>query len=203
MKLHVGCGSRFLPGYIHVDCDASLHAHIDVQCTLDDLRRHFQPHSVEEIYACHVLEHVSRHSISKVFDIFFSLLVPGGLLRIAVPDIEAVARLYLTQKVPLYPTLYGLIWGGQKNQWDAHTCGFDFATLSQFLVNAGFEDVARYDWRTFLPGDYDDFSKCYIPHMDVENGTLVSLNVTAHCTSPKSPLESLLLYPIETTPILY
>ena len=40
----------------------------------------------------------------------------------------------------------------------------------------GFTNVERYDADEFLD-EKDDDSKCYIPHMDKENGELMSLNV--------------------------
>jgi len=47
------------------------------------------------------------------------------------------------------------------------------------LEDADFSGVAKYDWREFLPPDYDDYSRAYLPHMDFENGRQMSLNVVA------------------------
>ncbi|MEE8516667.1 MAG: hypothetical protein V3T02_08525 [Alphaproteobacteria bacterium] len=60
-----------------------------------------------------------------------------------------------------------------------HRTVYDFANLEQVLIAAGFKDVRRYDWRQTEHKDYDDFSQAYIPHMDKENGILISLNVEA------------------------
>ena len=58
MKLHIGCGEKFLPGYKHVD--ARKFPHVDyVTDNLDNLKM-FNDESVDEIYACHVLEHFPR-----------------------------------------------------------------------------------------------------------------------------------------------
>ena len=56
---------------------------------------------------------------------------------------------------------------------------YDFARLEKLLKAAGFVKVERYDWRDFLPADYDDYSRSYLPHMDFDNGRLMSLNITA------------------------
>ena len=53
MKLHLGCGKRYLEGYIHVDI--AEFEHIDYQLPIDDLST-FKSNTVEEIYASHVLE---------------------------------------------------------------------------------------------------------------------------------------------------
>jgi phage pi2 protein 07 len=142
--------------------------------------RCFEKESIDEIYACHVVEHISRHDVQRLFTLFFNILKPDtGILRISVPDIEKSIQLY-NSGVPLYPTLYGQFWGGQKNSFDYHTCGFDFKTINDFLLECNFKNVTRYDWKTFLPKDYDDYSKSYIPHMDFDNGINISLNIIAH-----------------------
>ena len=56
---------------------------------------------------------------------------------------------------------------------------YDFADLKKVLESAGFTNVHRYDWRTTIHREYDDYSQAYIPHMDKEHGTLISLNVEA------------------------
>ena len=57
MKLHIGCGEKFLPGYKHLDVRE--YPHIDYVTKADDLSM-FADESIEEIYACHVLEHFPR-----------------------------------------------------------------------------------------------------------------------------------------------
>lgn len=153
------------------------HDHVDIRCNILDLEKHFERGSVDEIYACHVLEHVSRHSIDAFFKVCSRVMRIGGVLRIAVPDMEQIFKLY-NDGTPLFPKLYGLIWGGQRDEYDYHTCGFDLATLGKFAARSGFGDCQRYRWQDFLPDAYDDYSRCFIPHMDFENGALVSLNVT-------------------------
>lgn len=69
--------------------------------------------------------------------------------------------------------------GGQYDDFDYHKCGFDFKTIKSFLEEAGFSSIQKYEWKEFLLEEYDDYSHCYHPHMDFENGTLVSLNIIA------------------------
>lgn len=177
MKLHIGCGKRYLPGWIHSDIQA--YPHIDIVCPIQELRTHIAPGSVDEIYACHVVEHVGRHEIKGTLIVLHDLLKPGsGVLRLSVPDLEAAIRLY-NEGVPLFPTLYGQFWGGQKNDHDYHMVGFDLKTLQRMLEDVGFTEIRRYNWRTFLPDGFDDYSRSYLPHMDFENGTLLSLNISA------------------------
>jgi hypothetical protein len=56
---------------------------------------------------------------------------------------------------------------------------FDFDSLREQLLKAGFRKAYRYDWRETEHAYVDDFSQAYYPHMDKENGKLLSLNVEA------------------------
>ena len=53
------------------------------------------------------------------------------------------------------------------------------ASLSADLKEVGFSETRLWDWRTTEHAHMDDYSQAYIPHMDKENGTLVSLNIEA------------------------
>lgn len=133
--------------------------------------------SVELIYACHVLEHVGRNSYEKVLDEWYRVLKPKGILRVAVPDFGACVDNYLaTQDLP---QLLGLLAGGQKDKYDYHKMIFDEKLLTNSLINAGFKDVKRYDWRDTESVNLDDFSKAYLPHLNKETGQLMSLNLEA------------------------
>ena len=56
---------------------------------------------------------------------------------------------------------------------------FDRRSLTAALLRVGFVDVQTWDWRQTEHADLDDFSQAYLPHMQKETGTLVSLNLEA------------------------
>ena len=58
-----------------------------------------------------------------------------------------------------------------------HKTTYDFGDLSSLLECVGINDIERYDWKNTEHSLYDDHSQAYIPHMNKENGTLISLNV--------------------------
>jgi len=99
------------------------------------------------------------------------------VLRIAVPDIEQAVKHYQDNKD--LRLLRGFLWGGQTSGFNYHYCGWDFETLKEDLESVGFTDIKRYDWRNTDHSHIDDFSQCYLPHMDKENGKLMSLNIEA------------------------
>ena len=175
LKLHLGCGMRYIPGYVHVDIvDAP---HIDHRCSVDNLCD-FADGSVDLIYASHVLEHFGRHEVEAVLKGWYRIMKIGGVLRIAVPDFATVVALYGNEGLrDGLSGLVGLICGGQRNQYDFHKIIFDEAFLQFLLEKTGFKDVHRWDWRTTEHAQIDDFSQSYIPHMDKKNGQLMSLNL--------------------------
>lgn len=176
-KLHLGCGSRHIPGWFHID--ALNLPHVDHVGRVEDLS--FIPdNSVSLIYACHVLEHFGRMTYAAVLQEWHRVLAPGGVLRLAVPDFAAAARLYVSGGLPRgIEDILGLVCGGQRDQYDFHHMIFDELSLTQALRDAGFWETRRWDWRHTEHSGMDDYSQAYIPHMNKDSGVLVSLNIEA------------------------
>jgi predicted SAM-dependent methyltransferase len=174
IKLHLGCGEKFIPGFIHVD--SRKFSHIDYVASADKLNM-FKDNSADLIYACHILEHFKRNQIEAVLKEWYRVLKPNGVLRLAVPDFEKLVEVYLKYKD--LKLILGPLVGGQDYPENTHYVVFDFISLSEVLKKVGFKKIYRYDWRKTIHKDYDDFSQAYIPHMDKERGILISLNVEA------------------------
>ena len=58
-----------------------------------------------------------------------------------------------------------------------HKTIYDFLSLKKVLEEAEFKNIRKWDWRNVDHGHIDDYSQAYIPHMDKDNGVLISLNV--------------------------
>ena len=63
-----------------------------------------------------------------------------------------------------------------------HKTVYDFNDLKQVLENNKFNNIKKWDWRLVDHGSIDDYSQAYLPHMDKDCGTLISLNV--ECNKP-------------------
>ena len=174
IKLHLGCGERYIPGFIHID--VRKFPHIDYVALVDKLDM-FEDNSVDLIYACHLLEHFRRNLMKDVLKEWYRVLKLGGILRLAVPDFEKLIEVYLKYKD--LKLILGPLVRRQDYPENTHYIVFDFATLSEILKKVGFKKIYRYDWRKTIHKNYDDFSQAYIPHMDKEQGTLISLNIKA------------------------
>lgn len=173
--LHIGCGDRFIPDFVH-HIDARPLPHVDHVTQADKLEM-FGEGSVDLIYACHVLEHFGRHKVDSVLREWHRVLKVGGAVRIAVPDFEALVEVY--QRTGNLQLVIGPLVGRQDYAENTHYVVFDYASLSSALTKVGFKNIHRYDWRETIHKDHDDYSQSYIPHMDKVNGTLISLNVEA------------------------
>lgn len=173
-KLNLGCYNKKMYGFINVDIREDVHPDV-----VDDVfsLQTFQPNTVDLIYACHVLEHADFKEAKKALSRWFDLLKPGGKIRLAIPDIEKVCAAVLYFKDMTY--LKSAFWGSQRHSFDHHKSGWTFDTIKEDLETAGFKDIRRYDWKKTEHSHIDDYSQSYIPHMDKENGQLISLNIEA------------------------
>lgn len=179
--LHLGCGKRNFLGFINIDL--AKFPHIHYRRPVEDLSI-FKNNSVDLIYASHVFEYFDRIEAKKVLKEWRRVLKPGGILRLAVPDFEAIVKVYLKYKKNLdHRGILGPLYG----RWEIpgtdkivyHKTVYDFKSLKKMLVEDGFKNMRRYDWKKTIHKDYDDHSRAYIPHMDREEGILISLNVEA------------------------
>jgi len=180
VKVHLGCGKRYIPGFIHVDLDAF--PHIDYRSGIEALPM-FADDSADLIYCSHAFEYFDREQVPEVLAEWRRVLKPGGLLRVAVPDFEALASVF--RKTGELNQILGPLFGRVVVNSPAgelvlyHHTAYDYRSLERVFVQAGFRSFRRYDWRETLHKDYDDFSQAYIPHMHKEKGVLISLNVEA------------------------
>jgi len=128
IKLDIGAGGNPAPGFTSVDRKNGLEAY---PLTYDD-------ESIDTIRASHVLEHFPAHQVPEVVKHWVSKLVPGGLLKIAVPNLEWIAREYLKGS---NFNVQGYLMGGQVDQNDYHHCAFDAENLTELLLDAGLERI--------------------------------------------------------------
>lgn len=183
IKLHLGCGERYIPGFIHVDI--ADYPHIDYKRDISDLSV-FADESVDLIYCCHALEYFDKEEAQeKVLPEWYRVLKHGGILLLAVPDFEAIVKVYLKYKDLNHQGILGPLYGRMKVKTPQgekiiyHKTVYDFNSLKKLLESTGFKNIHRYDWRQTIHKDYDNFSQAYIPHMDKDHGILISLNVKA------------------------
>ncbi|MGF1500164.1 MAG: glycosyltransferase [Elainellaceae cyanobacterium] len=90
--LNLGCGHCFHPDWVNVDFTSTGEGVI-----AHDLRQGipFDDASFDVVYHSHVLEHLTRPDAENFLKECHRVLRPNGILRVVVPDLEQIARLYL------------------------------------------------------------------------------------------------------------
>jgi SAM-dependent methyltransferase len=174
-SLHLGCGSIRIDGYCNVDADF-LPA-VDIIDNVISLGK-FESNFADQIYACHVLEHLDHNEVPRALARWFEVLRPGGELRISVPDIDRIVKIYSKnwdhfQTSGNTPWI-GLLYGGQLDPYDYHKTGFNFCWLSYLLEAAGFIAISEYPHDPHFISGVQDASLAHEPF-----GEFISLNVMA------------------------
>lgn len=175
IKLHLGCGWRnFGLDWIHID--GGDYEHLNYK---DITRLPFEDNSVDLIYASHVLEYFDRDEVKVLLTEWKRVLKSNGILRLAVPDFLKLTWVYQDTKdinIILGP-LFGKMRMGDTNIY--HKTVYDFKSLKILLEELGFLNIVPYNWKDIDHSHFDDHSQAYYPHMDKENGLLISLNIEA------------------------
>lgn len=177
LKIHLGCGKRFIPGFVH--CDRVAFPHVDHVLDIRKLDV-FSDDSADLIYACQVLEYFDREEAGAVLTEWRRVLKPGGTLRLSVPNFAFITRMYHAglQLEWFLGTLFGKIDNGAGG-YIYHKTTYDEASLRRVLTESGFERPQLWRWQEVEHRDVDDFSQAYFPHMEKERGVLVNLNMEA------------------------
>jgi predicted SAM-dependent methyltransferase len=92
--LNLGCGERFHPDWINVDLSAARSGVV-----AHDLAKGipFQSETVDVVYSAAVFEHFRRSEAANFLREIHRVLKPGGIVRIGVPDLENICRIYLAK----------------------------------------------------------------------------------------------------------
>lgn len=90
--INIGCGTVFHRDWINLDLVS-----MDSAVMVWDLRKGFpfSNNSIDVCYSSHFIEHLSQAETVQVLHDCFRVLRQGGVIRLVVPDLEAVVNAYL------------------------------------------------------------------------------------------------------------
>jgi predicted SAM-dependent methyltransferase len=193
LRLHLGCGSTVVPGWKNIDRSPNVllskaprlrsvlgkvgvltqqqaAATFPTGIIYADVRRRIPfPDGVAQfVYSSHMIEHMVRADGIRVMREAARVLAPGGILRIATPDLEALVEGYRT----------GYAWEGMTPAdtfmhafgsastpsntmrrlahqafTHPHQWLYDGCSLTRLFEDAGFVDVRRTTFReSAIPG---------------------------------------------------
>lgn len=159
LYLNLGSGPRGLasPNWINVDGYQDLNVH-----HLVDLSRPLpvDSNTFDGIFSEHVQEHFSLEDGIELLKECHRVLVPGGWIRLIMPDAERIIRTYLENPAELLehrpmPSMKPMeAVNSYFRQRYEHQCLYDFDLASHAFSEAGFTNVTRADYRRGAgPGD--------------------------------------------------
>lgn len=135
MKLNLGAGDSIIPGFTNIDRKLGLESlnggEVYPLASIAD-------NSIDEIRASHVLEHFPQCSTLTIVRDWARALKPGGLLKIAVPNLDyAVANKW-------HPQWEMWITGAQTDNNDFHFALFYPEKLHALLDTAGLVNIREW-----------------------------------------------------------
>lgn len=133
-RLNLGCGHIPLDDFINVDSREL--PGVDLIASVTALP--FDPNTVGELYASHLIEHFSNHELkSVVLPHWFSLLESGGVLSVIAPDADAMIKGY-SQGEFAFAELREVLFGGQEYEGDFHFTMLNPEGVMDLLEEIGF-----------------------------------------------------------------
>jgi predicted SAM-dependent methyltransferase len=143
--LHLGCGPKYLPGFVNVDANLlnKLDLWLDVRNGLS-----FASGSVDSIYSTHMFEHFYPDELKLLLLECVRVLKPGGGIRLIVPNLGSAIAAYAQRQVdwfdPAFPRRFDSL-GGRFSNFifcdGQHRTAFDFTYLNEVLRESGFREV--------------------------------------------------------------
>jgi predicted SAM-dependent methyltransferase len=165
-RLQLGCGPRVKSGWINTDICQNADLTVD---GILDLRRPFpfKNDSCLEIYSNHVFEHLPYPIIAQnVLNESHRILIPNGLFRVVVPDLQSFQDQSRREEWELYANWVlslnhpSVVFGTRAEvinflfrQGGSHHFIYDYETLHKNLLKSGFKNisVSKHDLNTDFP----------------------------------------------------
>lgn len=132
VRLHLGSGYKYWPGWINIDMmDADI---------IHDVKTlpMFENESVDEIQAIHVFEHFSRMDIDVILKEWRRVLKNGGKLVMEMPSMDKIAGLIKEGETNIRYTLAGIFGDPREGPLMQHHYCWQDEELKVTLKKAGF-----------------------------------------------------------------
>jgi len=150
--LHFGCGINRFKGWLNLDIGGKA----DIACDFTKPLRFLTANSFQYCYSEHVLEHFPRKQALKMTQEIYSSLKPGGVFRVAIPDLDSLLEQYSNYKKDLYEevhrgfaSFYGEAFYTRGELLDismrgwGHQYMYNEEDLTLLLKSVGFRSIVR------------------------------------------------------------
>lgn len=153
-KLQLGCGGFPIKGWLNSDKGQYK---INNEIIYLDVTKRFElpDNSFNYIYSEHLFEHLTYHEGLNMLKECYRILKPGGIIRIATPNLEFLIDLYFHPEKEINKS-YIEFDGKRTNQpndavyaishfhtdW-GHKIIYDYKSLKTFLESVGFKNIIQ------------------------------------------------------------
>jgi predicted SAM-dependent methyltransferase len=173
LKVHIGTGEINLQGWINIDARNFAHVHI----VSDDMKlSEFSDNSLDEIYLCHILEHISFQDAEIFLKNLHDKLKKGGTIRIAVPSFDSIIKIYHNTNNDFNVIKFALM-GGQDYEYNFHKSMYNYNSLSSVLKNNNFQNITEWKTKEDFGQSIGDWSDSLFK--TINGDILISLNIKA------------------------
>lgn len=139
MKVNIGCGPHYQPGWVNTD------GHPDAEPDILTTGFPFEDGTAERVYLGHVLEHQRWDAVPAFLSQVRRILAPDGQVLAAGPDVNRVIQRHaqgiepwwLVNDVLEHADRETSAWPGSGHHWNCHE-----ERLEQALRDAGFATKA-------------------------------------------------------------
>lgn len=197
LRLHLGCGSHVVSGWENLDKSPTMVAAripgarallrrlrvlTDEQATAAfpagikrvDIRNGipYPDGSAAHVYSSHMIEHLSRWQAADLLKECHRVLAPGGILRLATPDLQMLVDHYVREKEQGDPRaadhfMEGMLTFveqpgsvvqrlGRRLLTAPHQWVYDVASLAALIEECGFVSVGARGFREGVTPDLDE-----------------------------------------------
>lgn len=199
-KLHLGCGTALLEGWLNSD----YYPISPKVLSLDATKRFPLPSGqFDYVFSEHMIEHISYQGGRRMLNECHRVLKPGGKVRISTPDMRFLIDLYGTGKsavqegyiawavrtfvpdAPAYEDTFAI--NNFVRAW-GHTFIYDEKTLRGSLENAGFGDITAWELNASSDPELANLEQeDRLPSGFLRLETLTLEATKASCSSPTKP----------------
>ena len=153
VRINCGAGEYPLPGFLNIEKDPLIPA--DIHASVPPLP--FENESVDEVFGCHFLEHLSQQRATRFLNEAYRVLKPGGKLGLVVPDMQQIMLAWLSKAGRRFECPPGRYWDlddlddvngifiFSTCQDSHHQWSYCLETLGRAMTKAGFQITDEID----------------------------------------------------------
>lgn len=179
IKLNVGCGTDYKEGWVNIDNNSDnnikkLDLHWDLRNPLP-----FPEQSIDFIFNEHFMEHLTPEEARYVMPDLMRVLKPGGVMRVAMPDLGVIVNNYVHVPLDKDPTIQEFHMDSIKTRAEwinisfrswGHKWLYDWEELERRFNELGLHNIKRCKLKK---SEHKELN-----NLEIRNGSLLIAEIT-------------------------